>query len=729
LTISHSPTSPGAELECDGAFANHKQAYFGDLHVHTRDSFDAYFFNSINGPREAYRFAKGEPSGLPSGNTNPEIPARTVQLDRPLDFAAVTDHAEFLGNFGTLCELGGVLPPGANPACAILGQNTRDNITALVNGETPITTQLLFTGLVPLPLTRFAWAEQKRITDEENVPCEFTTLHGYEYSSQKTGQMLHRNVIFLGDRLPDDVFGSALVTDILIDDNVNDEWRLFDNLVQTCVDVDGCQVLTIPHNPNLSDGRMFLPTDPGTGVPVARDGAPLTEADARLRASMDRAIELTQHKGSSECAVGLEGSYLQGEESSCNFELFKNVCRGKDTDPPSCKRACTGDPLTDPAFCGLNQEPTYRVDLCQTLGPDGGSGPTDNCMTPLDSVRNALAEGLAVKQALNGVNPYRQALIASTDTHNGVPGNVQEKDFAGHGGVLDDEPRDQLGYWICDGSNENPSDPANCSNRHFLDRGRGFNPGGLAGVWAEQNTRAAIWNGVHRGETFGTSGPRIRIRTLATWQTPPADICERLSAGDNPIDLGEISGARMGEDLPARTGEAPYIVAWAMQDPGGAEPGNPLQRIDIVKGWVDGANAPKVRVFAGVARTTDTVLPPSREDCSVQVGQHPEQLCAVWHDPDFDPARDAYWYARVLEIPSCRWSAHLCLSNHVNCELLDPANSEFTETSGMRGFEGCCAIEGAPGSFSGRNTFHAIEERAWASPIWYDPSRNSTTGP
>src|SRR3546814_9936177 len=102
--------------------------------------------------------------------------------------------------------------------------------------------------------------------------------------------------------------------------------------------------------------------------------------------------------------------------------------------------------------------------------------------------------------------------------------------------ILDNDPRTQRGYWVCDGKNEDPNDPAHCTNRKFMDRARGFNPGGLAGVWAPENTRQAVWDSFQRGETFATSGPRIRIRTLASWTPPPADICDRLSAGDNPVD-------------------------------------------------------------------------------------------------------------------------------------------------------------------------------------------------
>lgn len=706
---------------CSDRVAGIKNAYFGDLHVHTRDSFDAYFFNSINGPREAYRFAKGEPAGLPSGDDDPNTAQRSLQLDRPLDFTAVTDHAEYLGDFRSICQVGGALPTGVNPACNLIGNNTRANINALVNGDTPFATKLILAGLTDLPLTRFAWQQQLTITDEEYEPCSFTTLHGYEYSSQKKGQMLHRNVIFLGDNIPSDVFGSEQVTDVLIENNTNDEWRLFDHLQQNCVMKDGCQVLTIPHSANLSDGRMFLAAQ-SDGLPVGRNGDPLTLADAQLRAEMDRAVEIHQHKGNSECAVGLEGPYLQGEESACDFELNKSVCTGLPNDPPVCAQYCRGDALNDPPFCNYRQQPTFSVSLCETVGVNGGSGPTENCTTPLDMVRNALAEGLLIKQALNGVNPYRQAFIGSTDTHNGTPGNVQEKGWSGHGGVLDDEPKDQLGYWVCDNKNGDPADPASCTNRRFLDRGRAFNPGGLAGVWAEQNTREDIWNGLQRGESFATSGPRIRIRSYASWQAPPDDICQRLASGEDLIAQG-LPGARMGADLPARPegAGAPYVVVWAMQDPGGDTPGTPLQRIDLIKGWYDSDGRPKVREYPGVVKTRDTVRPPSQTDCSVQAGSHPAQLCTVWRDPDFIADRDSFYYARALEVPSCRWSEQLCLSRQVDCSLLSAANGMFPESSGLRGYEGCCKIEGAPGSFHGARTFHTIEERAWASPIWYEP--------
>lgn len=716
---------------CSGFRSGHKNAYFGDLHTHTSYSLDAYFFNAANDPRAAHRFAKGEPGGLPGlGSNDPYTKQREVSIGRPLDFNAVTDHAEFLGGFVNTCGRTAVTQQQCDQR---IGQGIRDDIVNIAAGNTSLQQQLLQSLIAQSPSNISAWTTTKQINDEENEPCTFTTLHGYEYTSNELGQMFHRNVIFKGDtaRMPLDVFPAVRPDTALNPQNGNDDWDLFDHLNFACQSVLGCNVLTIPHNGNLSDGRMWLPMNPATGVPLGRKiestdiYMPMTEADAQLRRKMDVAVEITQHKGSSECSVGLEGNYLQGEETACDFENNKTVCRGMPDDPATCAQYCKGDPLTDPNFCSHRTPPSNVVDTCINPGPDGSSRParnpsatsTENCVHPLDFYRNAMAEGLAIRKAL-GINPYKANIIASSDTHNGISGNVQERGFVGHGGVLDDEPKEQLGLWVCDSGDA--TDPANCVNRRFIDFARVLNPGGLAGVWAPENTRDDIWDGIHRGETWGTSGPRIKVRSVGGWSLP-ANICQRLAGGENPVDTGEIPGALMGGDLPLPATGSPNIAVWAQQDP----ENYPLQRIDIVKGYVDAEGKPRVRVYENVAHTTDTVTRPSMSDCSVKVGRHPEQLCASWTDPDFHADQDAYYYARVLEVPSCRWSAWMCnVDKKVDCSKLDPANGMFPESSGFKGYEGCCVISGDVGHFSGRNTFSTIEERAWASPIWYEHKIN-----
>lgn len=713
-------------VTCDNAQATRKNAYFGDIHVHTLYSVDAYFFNGLNGPREALRFGKGQPGVLPAGETDPYTAGRNIQLDRPLDFASTSDHSDFLGNWRLLCQVDGTLPIGINPACNAVGSYLRDNITTIVNGDQPAAFTLLTAAVSPTATTASPWQEEMQISDEENEPCTFTSFVGYEWTSQKFSQMIHRNVYFTGSNLPQDVAHVATPADLVAlatgqgtSSNVNDDWRIYDYLEQNCNPATGCQTMTIPHNSNQSGGGMYLPRDPSTGLPPGRDGAPLTLADAQLRAKYDHVIEISQHKGFSECAVGL-GIYETQFDPACTMELAKNVCHGNAQDPPECASLCNGNPATQPDFCRLTTAPTFSTGVCQTEGRDGTSGPAAKCVAPLDMARNILADGLAIGAGTLGVNPMRMGFLGSSDTHNGDPGDVGESNYPGHGGILDNDPRTQLGYWMCTDSSQDPSDPANCSGRYFLDRARGFNPGGLAGVWAPENTRAAVWSAMKRRETFATSGPRIRIRTLAMWTKPPDNICDQLSAGINPVDTGAVAGAVMGGSLPDNpTPAAPYVVVWAQQDPGGSQPGLPLQKLDLVKGWADASGQPHVKVFDAIAKTSAAVNPPDA-NCTPQTSGHPEKLCTVWRDPQFNATQNAYYYARAFEVPSCRWSTRLCTSAHVDCSKLSPANGEFSADSGMQGYEGCCQMSGAPGSFTGKNAFNTITERAWASPIWYD---------
>lgn len=717
------PLAQAAEkLICTGSNAAQKRAYYGDMHVHTLYSVDAYFFNGLNSPREAYRFAKGAPGTLPAGETDPYTAGRNIQLDRPLDFASVTDHSDFLGNWRLLCQVNGLLPIGLNPACNLVGNYVRSNITTIVNGGAPPALYAVTALTAPTPATVLPWQDEVRIADEENLPCRFSTFPGFEWTSQFHDQMIHRNTYYGPGNRPLDVPKVSKLLDLTAQtsNNLDDDWRLYDWLEQNCTAAQGCKPMTVPHNPNQSGGGMYLPRNPSTGLPPGRGGQPLTLADARLRAKYDRVFEIFQHKGNAECGVGL-GVYEDQPDPTCGFEMAKNVCRGRADDPADCALYCTGNPATDADFCRLTTAPTYATGVCRYAGRNGGSGPDPKCIAPLDMTRNILADGLAIDDVM-GINPMRGGLIGSSDTHNGDPGNVFESRYPGHAGVLDAVPRTQLGYWTCDGANENPANPAACTNRRFQDRARGFNPGGLAGIWAPENTRDALWNGLQRGETFATSGPRLRIRTLATWTPPPADICDQLTRGTNPVDTGALAGALMGGELPpTQTQGAPWIVVWAQQDPGGETAGQPLQRLDIVKAWTAPNGEPKVKVFDAVAASPVPASHPG-SDCTPVTTGHPERLCAVWRDPQFDRSRNAFWYARAFEVPSCRWSTRTCVAAGVQCERLDPANGMFRTGSGMEGYEGCCKISGAPGSFRGSNAFETITERAWASPIYYQPA-------
>lgn len=721
-SIQPAPDTPATA--CGDYRPGHKNPYFGDLHVHTSFSIDAYFFNSLNGPLEALRFAQGDPAGLPAGDDDPHTARRSVQLDHPLDFTAITDHAESIGNFRNLCTLNGTVEDGTNPVCNLIGQQVRANVRSFVSGDTNPALAALQGITAELPTTRIAWDEIRQINNEQYKPCEFTTIQAYEYTPNNFGQALHRNIFFRNDTVPDDVYGATGATTPIAQDNANIEWQLFDYLKSACVDVAGCDVFTIAHNPNHSDGRYFRPIDPATGLPPGRDDLPLTTADARLRADLERGIEITQHKGQSECAVGISTGLIEGgEESDCDFEIFKHVCNGDADDPAECAEYCTGAG-DDPAFCQSRDPELYSVGLCRNID-SSGSTPA-NCTAPNDYLQGAFTQGLAIRDRLDGINPYRMGIVASSDTHNGTPGNVKEDGFTGHAGVLDDEPKDQLGEWQCLDAgpldNPDPKDPNNCPGRLFADKARPFNPGGLAGAWAPGDTREAIWQAVRRGETWGTSGPRIKMRMLAGWHPYPGDIARRLADGEDPAAFGDLPGVPMGTDLPTRAGDAPYIAVWAMQDPDG----NPLQKLQIIKGWVDTTGERHIKIFT-VAHTDDTVRQPDRADCAVFAGNHPAQLAAVWQDPEFNPNWHAFYYARVLEIPSCRWNTRLCKTKDIDCGLLDPDNGVFPQETGLHGFEGCCLIEEeqtAQGPrFSGIETFNTIAERGWTSPVWYNAPR------
>lgn len=678
-------TQSGAEEPCVGAacesqcedFDSGLRVFWGDLHVHTRISFDAYFFSSLNGPEEAYRFAKGEPVGLVCDD--PDVACKNVELDRPLDFTAVTEHAEFLGAFSTACS--GDTP---DPACGPVGTLIRDSVAQFIQGDNPIDADLIERLFSSLPDPDTVWQSVQTITEAQNDPCSFTTLHAYEYSPLINGSSMHRNVIFLGDVRPTHAIS-------LFD--TESEWDLFDSLEADCGSVEGCDYLTIPHNSNLADGRMFLPI----GTPFAfagRNNEPLTPQDAALRAKSDRMLEIIQLKGQSECMAGFGFDGLGADEidAACYFEQNKPICTGSPEDSPRCK------PIEE--------------SLCTTVtgDPTASSEPHD-CSSPLDFVRGALGEGIRSRSSL-GTNPYQFGFVGATDTHNGIPGAVDEQNFNGHGGVIDADPATRLGEWSC------AIDDPDCTDRVF-ERSVAFsnNPGGLTAVWAEENTREAIFAALKARRAYATSGPRIQVRAYGRRAPFATDFCARLEAGETPVEQGEVDAVSMGSVLPDGDGAAPTFAVWALQDAGGSTPGAPLERIQIVKGWVDAEGVARTKVFDVAGRADG---PPPASDCSIVTTGRPEQLCATWYDPEFEAVRDAYYYVRVLEQPTCRWNTLQCLDLGVVCDELDPATGTFSAESGWVGWEGCCDIEGAPGSFVGTNRFDMIQERAWTSPIWYE---------
>jgi Protein of unknown function (DUF3604) len=292
-------------------------------------------------------------------------------------------------------------------------------------------------------------------------------------------------------------------------------------------------------------------------------------------------------------------------------------------------------------------------------------------------LRQVLLDGLQLEQKL-GINPYQFGFIASTDTHLGTPGAAREDRFLGHGG---------------DGVPAKDEIPPGLPDK--LE----YNPGGLAVLWAPENSRDALFDSLRRRETYGTSGPRIISRFFAGWDFP-SDLC----ASTDRVQQAYARGVPMGGELPPLKGgeNKPSFAVFASQDAGTAQsPGTPLQRIQVVKGWIDRLGEPQERVVdvAGEANNGASV---NIKTCQTE-GAGYTNLCTVWRDDSFDPEQSAYYYSRVVENPTCRWSQRICAANAVDCAK--------PETIG-EGLEACCAAEHRP----------VIQERAWSSPIWYTPA-------
>lgn len=663
--------STAADGMCPGYKANAKRAYFGDLHVHTSYSFDAYFFNSLSSPKTAYAFAKGGAAQLPCGDKF-DTPCRTMKLDAPLDFTAVTDHAEFLG-LTMACSMDG--RSAKRPlACKMFGEYLRANIAKMVSGGAPAPEAAL-DALEKITDPTDSWLRAIQAAEEANEPCKFTSFIAFEHSAQPNGAMLHRNVIFNG----------TMIKVVPISGfEAKDEWQLFNRLDALCPHGRNgldCDYITIPHNSNLSEGLMFQAT-PLVG------STPASQAHIEQRAQSDRLVEITQHKGDSECSRGFSSPLSAEEDEACSFEKVKPLCTGAKTDAFNCRKECTK--------------------LATTIA--GGESAPNDCTTRLDMVRDGIAQGLKLADTYKGINPYKLGFVAATDTHNGTPGNVREETWRGHGGIIDEEPRELLGAWTCPGGSTKCAPLARVFNPGaFL-----FNPGGVTGVWAEENTRNAIFSALKRREAFATSGPRISIKVYANFETLPADLCTSLEAGSDPIEAQRLAATVMGGDLPhAPQGKRPQFAVRAVAD---AIVGTPLQRIEIIKGWIDGAGGLHTKVFKV---TGDAKGPSPDPACKVNRAGEPEQLCGFFTDADFQPSQRAFYYARALENPSCRWSTWMCVKNNIDCSQLDRTTGVLVGAAA--GYEGCCNITHDSTSYSATNRFDTIEERAWGSPIWYEP--------
>ncbi|MFT4822836.1 MAG: hypothetical protein ACJAUG_001762 [Halioglobus sp.] len=320
--------------------------------------------------------------------------------------------------------------------------------------------------------------------------------------------------------------------------------------------------------------------------------------------------------------------------------------------------------ITTDELCAFEQQPKDNI-----------AGYPDAPKPDTGFVRKVLLDGMTLEQSL-GVNPYQFGVIASTDTHLGTPGAADEDLFLGHGGA-----------GVPAGDRVPPGLPDKLE----------YNPGGLAVVWATENSRDALFDSLRRKETYGTSGPRIVSRFFAGWDYP-----ENLCDSSNMLQQAYDGGVPMGSELkPSGAAAGPSFAVFAAADAGtAANRGTALQRVQIIKGWIDASGEQREQVIdvAGDANNGASV---DINTCQTSGPGHAD-LCRVWKDEDFNPNESAFYYSRVIENPTCRWSQRICAANAVDC-----ANPE---TIGD-GLEGCCAAEHRP----------VVQERAWSSPIWYKP--------
>ncbi|MGD8415905.1 MAG: DUF3604 domain-containing protein [Pseudomonadales bacterium] len=570
-----------------------KTALYGDLHVHTSWSADAYAGGNRLGPNTAYRFARGEEVELQNG--------LVAKLDVPLDFVALTDHAE---NFATHlpCTIGGG-PEFDTDQCRAMRSGELDQQAMLEQvfataGSRPGPRSPLCDGNLErcLATEKATWLRVQEAANAFDNPGTFSTLIGYEFSSLlENFGMLHRNVIFRGTEVTPHAISS---------NDVVNQADFFAQLDQACQIP--CEVLTIPHNTNFSWGKTFSRTD--------EDGSTYTEADIERRARIDRLFEITQQKGNSECQIGVGMA-----DEDCDFENTWPVC-------------------------------------------DDGQG--TQCASEPSFLRNALLTGLAMGTE-GGQNPYKVGVIGSTDTHLSDPGNTARRIPAQFAGI----------------------DFSFAVKRAFemdhvvIGPIRKVSAGGLAGVWAEANTRADIFDALRRRETFGTSGSRIKLRFFA------GNYPENMGESVDAVATAYANGVPMGSDLTNL--EDPDFWVWSSQDPSAPA----LDRIQVIKGWVeDGAEKQKIwdvacsgdRVPDGNGRCPATNASVDVDTCRLS-GSGASELQATFTDPDFSPEQVAFYYVRVFENPSCRWTTALANEAGVDRPLDVPAT---------------------------------VQHRAWSSPIW-----------
>ena len=607
-----------------------RNAYFGDLHIHTAFSFDARPLSAKTTPADAYRYARGEAIALPPYDDRGE-PFGLQTIDRPLDFAAVTDHAEFLGEL-TLCTTEGSAAYESDTCRRFREAGARRLLVFIrkLSPPTPVrhTDVCGDDGARCIEASKTLWQRTREMAEDaydRSASCRFTSFVAYEHTGTPDSNNYHRNVIFRNEQVP------ALPVSYF---ETPTDRQLWDRLAEDCLHgLPGCDVLAIPHNPNLAAGGMFPSYVPGS------ESLESVQLMAETRNVLEPVLEIFQHKGNSECFNGLP-DILGAPDELCELEQV----RWHEREVPSMA--------------------SLRVNRFCEDGEVGKGGLINTgCIAKNDFFRSVLLTGLQIRQSV-GVNPYRFGAIGSTDTHSSTPGAVDEARWLGHG-----SGETELSGRLTPGAGP-PT-------------GLHGNPGGLAGVWAVENSRDALFEALQRREVFGTSGPRILPRLFGGW-----DYDESVCQSAELVETGYADGVPMGTDMPSRAADLrPRFIALALRDP----EGSPLQRLQIIKGWIDRDDQAHYKVFdvAGTDGASGTINLETGE----WNGSGHSSLCTVFADPDFDATQPSYYYLRAVEVPSLRWSWRQC----VNLPVSD--RPEQCDNDAPK----------------------VIQELAWTSPIWYLP--------
>lgn len=610
-----------------------RNAYFGDLHVHTTYSFDAYAFGTLATPYDAYRFARGEAIKHPAGYD--------MQLSEPLDFYGVTDHAMFMGVAAVAADTSSDF--SKYPFTEVLHDlNAPDNMDRWSLPRRLRSFTGLLMGLVPaiidgdidpeesLSITRRAWIDTVNAADMFNDPGRFTTFVAYEYTTGSDDRgNLHRNVVFeSSDSVPEIPFSRAH------SQNPEDLWDWMDTLREA-----GVESMAIPHNSNGSNGQMFKLVD--------WVGDPIDDEYAVQRIRNEPLVEITQIKGTSETHPALSTT-----DEWADFELME-----------------------------------FRVATTLPSQPDGSY------------VRDALRRGLML-EAQGITNPYVFGVIGSSDTHTGASQN-DESNFSSKLGIMaaDAQLRGSVPFGPIDSLMFNtvaPQAMTEVDGETFVGGASPtFGASGIAAVWAEENTREAIYAALRRKETFATSGPRMRLRFFAGY-----GLADDLLETADGVARAYATGVTMGADLQGGKGLSlkygtPQFAMWAQADANSA----PLQRLQIVKGWIDASGETHEEVI-DVACAGDAAVNPATNrcpdngatvdlsDCSISANTGDAELRTVWTDAEFDASQRAFYYTRVLENPTCRWSTWDAIRAGTE------RRSDLAAT---------------------------LQERAWSSPIQYVP--------